>query len=61
MRKQTVPLRHAKLPPILEIDEDGIPVNEMEGWNSRPMWNADDDTPGAGGLTLGEWPTEFDD
>jgi hypothetical protein len=57
MRKQELKMRRAKLPPILEIDEDGVPVNEMENWN-RPSWNADDDTPG---VSLGEWPTEFDD
>jgi hypothetical protein len=57
MRKQRVEMRRAKLPPILEIDEDGIPVNEIEMWN-RPRWSTDDDTPG---FSLGEWPTEFDD
>jgi len=57
MRKQRIELRRAKLPPILEIDEDGIPVNEMEAWN-RPRWSADEDTPA---VAMGEWPTEFDD
>jgi hypothetical protein len=57
MRKQPIPLRRAKLPPILEIDEDGIPVRDTELF-SRPRWDADDDTPG---VALGEWPTEFDD
>ena len=57
MRKQSIQPRRAKLPPILEIDEDGIPVNEMESWN-MPRWSTDSDTPV---LTLGEWPTEFDD
>jgi hypothetical protein len=59
MRKQSIQPRRAKLPPILEIDEDGIPVNDMESWMSRPRWSADEDTPG--GVSLGEWPTEFDD
>ena len=58
MRKQRVEMRRGKLPPILEIDEDGIPVNEMDGFMSRQPWNADDDTPG---VAMGEWPTEFDD
>ena len=58
MRKQSIQPRRAKLPPILEIDEDGIPVNEMDGWSSRPRWTGDDDTPS---VALGEWPTEFDD
>ena len=57
MRKQNVQPRRLKLPPILEIDEDGIPVNEMESWN-MPRWSTDSDTPG---VSLGEWPTEFDD
>ena len=58
MRKQRVEIRRAKLPPILEIDEDGLPVNEMECWNRQP-WNADDEA--NPGVSLGEWPTEFDD
>ena len=57
MRKQNIQPRRMKLPPILEIDEDGIPVNEMESW-SMPRWSTDSDTPG---VSLGEWPTEFDD
>lgn len=57
MRKQEIKRTRAKLPPILEIDEDGLPVNEMEAW-SRPRWSSDDDTPA---VALGEWPTEFDD
>lgn len=58
MRRQKIEMRRAKLPPILEIDEDGIPVNEMEAWN-RPRWAADEDN--APGVSLGEWPTELDD
>ena len=58
MRKQRIEIRRAKLPPILEIDEDGVPVNEMESWNRQP-WNADDEN--NPGVCLGEWPTEFDD
>jgi len=50
-------LRRAKLPPILEIDEDGIPVNEHEVF-MRPRWTSDDDTPS---LQVDDWPTEFDD
>jgi hypothetical protein len=56
--KQRVELRRAKLPPILEIDEDGIAVSEHEAWG-HPRWSADDEnTPG---FQLGDWPTEFDD
>lgn len=58
MRKQTALPRRAKLPPILEIDEDGLPVNEHE-FAGAPRWTSDDDM--QGGVALGEWPTEFDD
>lgn len=51
--------RAPKLPPILEIDEDGLPVNEMEGWE-RPRWSSDAEGEEVG-LKLGDWPTEFDD
>ena len=57
MRKQTALPRRAKLPPILEIDEDGLPVNDRE-FTSAPRWSSDED---ATGISLGEWPTEFDD
>ena len=55
--KQRVELRRAKLPRILEIDEDGIPVNEMETWQ-RPRWSSDGETPN---VQMVDWPTEFDD
>jgi hypothetical protein len=57
--KQRVELRRAKLPPILEIDEDGIPVSEMDAasWQ-RPRWSADGEMPN---VQMGDWPTEFDD
>jgi hypothetical protein len=56
--KPRTELRRAKLPPILEIDEDGIAVSEHEAWG-HPRWSADDEnTPG---FQLGDWPTEFDD
>ena len=55
--KQKIEHRRAKLPPILEIDEDGVPVAEVPSWN-RPRWSADGDTPG---VQLDDWPAEFDD
>lgn len=58
MRKQRIEPRRPKLPPILEIDEDGIPVNEMDGW-PRPVWTADEAE--GRGLALDEWPAEYDD
>jgi hypothetical protein len=56
MRPRTE-VRRPKLPPILEIDEDGIPVSELETPAGR-RFSFDDEGPG---LQLGEWPTEFDD
>jgi hypothetical protein len=55
--KQRTTLRRAKLPPILEIDEYGLPVNEREAWQ-RPRWSADGEIPE---VKLEDWPTEFDD
>jgi hypothetical protein len=56
--KPRTELRRAKLPPILEIDEDGIPVSERESWG-HPRWSSDEDM--ATGVQLGDWPTEYDD
>jgi hypothetical protein len=56
MKARTEP-RRAKLPPILEIDEDGLPVFEMEV-GSRPRWSSDEE---ATGVQMADWPTEFDD
>ena len=56
MKPRTEP-RRAKLPPLLEIDEDGIPVSEHAAWG-HPRWSGSDD---GEGVQLGEWPTEFDD
>jgi hypothetical protein len=56
--KARTELRRAKLPPILEIDEDGIQVSEHEAWG-HPRWSSDEEM--QGGVQLGDWPTEFDD
>jgi hypothetical protein len=56
MKPRTEP-RRAKLPPLLEIDEDGIPVSEHAAWG-HPRWTSED---GEEGVKLDEWPTEFDD
>jgi len=50
--------RTPKLPPILEIDEDGIPVSGVEMFE-RPRWSSDGDE--EIGVQMGDWPTEFDD
>ena len=48
--------RREKLPPILEIDDDdGLP--DLQAF-SRPRWSSDSKEPG---VSLGEWPTEYDD
>ena len=58
MKPRTNEMRRAKLPPLLEIDEDGISVSEHAAWG-HPRWTSDDD--GGQGVQMGEWPTEFDD
>ena len=57
--KARTELRRAKLPPILEIDEDGIAVSEHEAWG-HPRWTSDDENREPG-VQLGDWPMEFDD
>jgi len=52
-------LRRSKLPPILDIDEDGICVSEHEAWG-HPRWSSDDEAPDMG-VQLGDWPAELDD
>jgi hypothetical protein len=54
---RSVKLRRPPLPPILEIDEDGVPVYEMTFSDRR--WSADGDEPR--GVAMADWPTEFDD
>lgn len=57
MKQRLHVLRREKLPPILEIDEDGLPVSEMSFSEGR-RWTADGDE---SSVQLGDWPTEFDD
>lgn len=57
------PTRHTKmrrppLPPILEIDEDGVPVSDL-GFVEGRRFSGDDEEPG--GFALSDWPTELDD
>ncbi len=55
--KARIEPRRAKLPPILDIDEDGVPVSEIEPW--RPSrWSSDEEAPG---LQLDDWPADLDD
>jgi hypothetical protein len=45
------------MPPILEIDEDGLPICEI-GLSEGRRWTGDEDDPS---VQLADWPTEFDD
>jgi hypothetical protein len=56
--KHTFKMRRPSLPPILEIDEDGLPVSEMSVIEGRRWRGEDGDGPS---VSLSEWPTEFDD
>ena len=49
--------RTPKLPPILEVDEDGVPVSEVEMFE-RPRWSSDSEEIG---VQMGDWPTDLDD
>lgn len=55
--KVRIERRPAKLPPILEIDDDGLPVFEVE-FAQRPRWSSDPEAPG---VPMGDWPTQFED
>ncbi|HEX7558209.1 MAG TPA: hypothetical protein VF386_03385 [Usitatibacter sp.] len=55
---RTARLRRPALPPILEIDEDGLPVPEMNFAAGR-RWSADGGEPA--GVSMGDWPAELDD
>ena len=55
--KARIEPRRAKLPPLLEIDEDGVPVTDFEPWG-QARWSSDEDTPG---LQMVDWPAELDD
>jgi hypothetical protein len=55
--KARIEPRRAKLPPLLEIDEDGVPVTDFEPWR-QARWSSDEETPG---LQMDDWPAELDD
>jgi hypothetical protein len=56
--KHSIKMRRPSLPPILEIDEDGLPICEMSVTEGRRWCGEDGDDPT---VSLSEWPTEFDD
>ena len=47
--------RRAKLPPLLEIDDDGVWLNDIQGVWAKSRWSSDDDGPG---IEMGEWPMD---
>ena len=55
--KHIARIRRPSLPPILEIDEDGLPISELSISEGR-RWTGDEDDPS---VKLADWPTEFDD
>jgi hypothetical protein len=55
--KARIEPRRTKLPPLLEIDEDGVPVAEFEPWR-QARWSSDDEAPG---VQLEDWPSDLDD
>ena len=56
-RVEHAPSRRAKLPPILDLDDDDGGLGDIQAF-SRPRWSSDAEEPG---VSLGEWPTEYDD
>lgn len=55
--KARIEPRRAKLPPILDIDEDGVPVADFEPWRHE-RWSSDEEAPG---VQMDDWPGELDD
>lgn len=49
--------RLKKLPPILEIDEDGLPISEMELHEGR-RWSSEDEGPS---LQMSDFGADLDD
>ncbi len=60
MRQRHVPSlpRHPKLPPILEVDEDGVPVLEISADAFGHRWSSDEEDPY---FQMGDFPAEFDE
>lgn len=57
-KHHTLRVRRPSLPPILEIDEDGVAFSDM-GISEGRRWSGDDDDDAS--VKLADWPTEFDD
>jgi hypothetical protein len=56
-RTETHQPRRAKLPPILELDDENPDFAAISSF-ARPRWSSDEDQPN---VSLDEWPTEYDD
>ena len=52
-----VRIRRPAMPPILETDDDGIPVFDT-GFDGR-RWREEGDEPDS--VSLGDWPSECED
>ena len=57
LRQRVEYRRLKKLPPILEIDEDGLPITEMDLHEGR-AWSSDEADPS---VQLADFPSEFED
>ena len=54
-----VRIRRPAMLPILEIDDDGVPVFETSFDGRR--WSDGEQGDGPMGVALGDWPAEFED
>ena len=55
LRQRTAELRRLKhLPPILELDDEGVPLIDFER-NAGRRWSSDEDEPS---VQLGDFPAE---
>lgn len=52
-------IRRPAMLPILEIDDDGVPVFETSFDGRR--WSDGDPEDGPASVTLSDWPAEFED
>jgi hypothetical protein len=57
MRVRTEERLLKKLPPLLEIDEDGLPLTEMDLYAGR-RWSSDESDPS---VQMADFPADFDD
>lgn len=58
MRARLEQRRLKKLPPILEIDEDGLPISDMEFHEGRRWTSEEGEDPS---LQMADFPADLDD